>query len=217
MKLRSDSFLDGATIPAEFAFGKIDAKSHITLSDNRNPHLAWDGVPDGTRSFALVCHDRDVPSRPDDVNQESRDIPADLPRVDFFHWVMIDLPAPLREIAAGAFSHGVTPRGKAGPTIPKSPVAGALHGLNDYTNWFASDHDMSGDYHGYDGPCPPWNDTIVHHYVFSLYALSIDKMELTGKLGGAEVRAALAGKVLAEARITGLYTLNPVLAAAGSA
>ena len=50
-----------------------------------------------------------------------------------------------------------------------------------------------------------------------MHALSIDKMELTGKLGGAEVRAALAGKVLAEARITGLYTLNPVLAAAGSA
>ena len=33
---------------------------------------------------------------------------------------------------------------------------------------------MSGDYFGYDGPCPPWNDSIVHHYVFTVYALDVD-------------------------------------------
>lgn len=214
MKLWSDSFADGATIPGAFAFAVIDAKTRVTLSANRNPHLAWDDVPDGTRSFALICHDYDTPSKGDDVNQENRSVPADLPRVDFFHWVMIDLPPSLRETRAGEFSDRVTPRGKAGPTIPRSPVDGALHGLNDYTGWFASDHDMSGDYYGYDGPCPPWNDAIVHHYVFTLYALSVDKLGVSGKLAGADVRAALVGKVLAEAAITGLYTLNPALAAA---
>ena len=44
-------------------------------------------VPAGTKSFALICHDFDVPSRGDDVNQADREVPADLARVDFFHWV----------------------------------------------------------------------------------------------------------------------------------
>ena len=29
------------------------------------------------------------------------------------------------------------------------------HGISDCTAWFAGDKDMAGDYHGYDGPCPP--------------------------------------------------------------
>ncbi len=209
MKLWSDSFADGAAVPAEFAFGRPDVASRVTLSDNRNPHLAWDDVPDGTRSFALIVHDYDVPSRPDDVNQPDRVVPADLPRVDFFHWVLFDLPATLRAIDAGAFCDGVTPRGKHGPMIAGSPVEGALHGLNGYTDWFANDAEMAGDYYGYDGPCPPWNDSIVHHYVFTLYALKTERIVVTGRVTGAAVRAALAGDVLAEARLTGLYTLNP--------
>ena len=212
MKLLSDSFTDGGNIPSPFAFGTIASKAHVTLSQNRNPHLAWDGVPESTRSFALIVHDYDVPSRPDDVNQEGRLVPSDLPRVDFFHWVLFDLPADLRSIEDGQFSHDVTPRGKAGPMIPHQPIEGALHGLNGYTEWFANDHDMAGDYYGYDGPCPPWNDSIVHHYVFTLYALSVDRVIVSGRVTGDAVRAAMVGKVLDQAAITGLYTLNPALA-----
>jgi Raf kinase inhibitor-like YbhB/YbcL family protein len=208
MKLWSDSFSDGDRIPVEFAFGKPAPRTHVSLSDNRNPHLGWNDVPAGARSLALIVHDYDVPSKPDDVNQESRVVPADLPRVDFFHWVLFDLPADLRSVSAGAFSNSVTPRGKAGPMIAHSPIEGALHGLNGYTEWFANDHDMSGDYYGYDGPCPPWNDSIWHHYVFMLYALSVDRLIVTGRVTGDAVRAALADKVLAEAAITGLYSLN---------
>jgi phosphatidylethanolamine-binding protein (PEBP) family uncharacterized protein len=40
----------------------------------------------GTKSFAIVCHDPDVPSKGDDVNQEGRAVPRSLARVDFFHW-----------------------------------------------------------------------------------------------------------------------------------
>jgi Raf kinase inhibitor-like YbhB/YbcL family protein len=214
MNLWSESFLNGAWIPAAFAFGRIDAKHHVTLSANRNPHLAWNDVPDGTASFALIAHDVDVPGRPDDVNQEGRDIPADLPRVDFDHWVLFDLPPGLRAIEDGAFSSTVTPRGKAGPMIAHSPVAGALHGVNGYTEWFASDHDMSGDYYGYDGPCPPWNDSIVHRYVFTLYALSVERLAIDGRVTGEAVEQAMAGRVLAQASITGLYSLNPSLAPA---
>jgi phosphatidylethanolamine-binding protein (PEBP) family uncharacterized protein len=83
LKLWSDSFTDGARIPGEFAFCVPDAKAHVALSSNRNPHLAWRGAPAGTQSFALLCHDYDVPSRGDDVNQEGRLVPPELPRVDF--------------------------------------------------------------------------------------------------------------------------------------
>lgn len=210
MKLWSDSFKDGDVIPDEFAFGVIDPKTHVALSSNKNPHLAWSDVPAGAKSFALICHDYDVPSRGDDVNQEGKTVPAGLARVDFFHWVMIDLPPNLNAIAAGQYSKEVTARGKPGPAIGDGLPG--RHGINDYTGWFADDKDMSGDYFGYDGPCPPWNDSIVHHYVFTLYALDVDRLNVEGKFTGQQVRDALKDHVLAEAKITGTYTLNPKLA-----
>ena len=92
-------------------------------------------------------------------------------------------------------------------------VPGTRQGINDYTLWFASDKDMSGDYFGYDGSCPPWNDSIVHHYVFTLYALDVEKCGVSGKFTGGDVRTAIKGHVLAEAKITGLYSLNPEVTA----
>ena len=162
-------------------------------------------MPAGTKSLALICHDYDVPSKPDDVNQEGREIPASLPRVDFFHWVLVDLDPASSAIAAGEYSAAVTARGKAGPNGPR----GTRQGINDYTAWFAGDNDMKGDYFGYDGPCPPWNDSIKHHYVFTLYALDVAKCPVADKFGGADARKAIAGHVLGEAKLTGLYTLNP--------
>jgi len=205
MNLTSHSFSDGNAIPARYAFGKIDPQTHIALSENRNPHLAWDDVPAGTQSFVLLCHDPDVPSQPDDVNQEGRSVPASLPRVDFYHWVLIELPAESRDIEDGAYSSGITPRGKAGPLTPQ----GARQGVNDYTQWFAGDNDMRGDYFGYDGPCPPWNDTIPHRYVFTLYALDVANLPLDGAFTGADVTRAMQGHVLAQASLTGVYSLNP--------
>jgi hypothetical protein len=205
MKLSTPAFHDMAPIPAEYAFGRIDPKSHVALSDNRNPAFAWSDVPPATKSLVLICHDPDVPSRGDDVNQEGRTVPASLPRVDFFHWVLIDIAPQTAGIAAGAHSAGVTPRGKAGPQAP----GGARHGINDYTSWFAGDKDMGGDYHGYDGPCPPWNDEIAHRYVFTLYALDVARLDVPAKFSGPDVRRAIEGHVLAKASVTGRYTLNP--------
>jgi phosphatidylethanolamine-binding protein (PEBP) family uncharacterized protein len=68
---------------------------------------------------------------------------------------------------------------------------------------------MAGDYYGYDGPCPPWNDEIPHRYVFTLFALDVEKLPLAGRFGGKEARAAIQGHVLAQASITGRYSLNP--------
>ena len=208
MKLISNSFSDGQKIPGEFAFAIPDAANHVSLGKNRNPHLAWSEVPEGVRSFALICCDPDAPCKGDDVNQEDRSVPASLPRVDFFHWILVDLPAGLREIVAGEFSNEVTPRGKAGPSAPH----GARRGLNDYTHWFAGDNDMRGDYFGYDGPCPPWNDELVHRYVFTLYALDVERLPVEGRFDGPTARATLQKHILAEASLTGTYSLNAKLA-----
>ncbi|MEQ4619212.1 MAG: YbhB/YbcL family Raf kinase inhibitor-like protein [Corticimicrobacter sp.] len=209
MKFWSQSFADGEHIPERHAFARIDAQSHVALADNLNPHFAWDEVPEGTCSFVLICTDPDAPSRPDDVNQEGREVPADLPRTDFTHWVLIELGAEMREIPEGAFSGGVTPRGKGGPLAPM----GARQGINDYTGWFAADRDMNGEYFGYDGPCPPWNDALPHRYVFTLYALDIDTLALEGAFTARAVQEAIEGHVLAQASMQGIYTLNPALAA----
>lgn len=209
MQLHSASLTDGAAIPARFAAGRPDDASIVTFSDNVSPHLAWSDLPAGTRSLVLVCHDPDVPSRGDDVNQTDREVPADLPRVDFFHWVMVDLPATLTGVAEGEFSQGFTTRGKPGPAT----LHGARHGLNDYTGWFAGNPDMAGDYFGYDGPFPPFNDSLLHHYVFTLYATDLDRCPVDGAFTGAQVRAAIEGHVLGQASLTGHYTLNRRLGA----
>ena len=209
MQLSSNSFSDGQKIPGDYAFCIPDPAHHVCLGRNLNPQLSWSDAPAGTRSFVVICHDPDVPSKGDDVNQEGRTVPAALPRVDFFHWVLVDLPASITTLKEGEFSSGVTPRGKPGPQA----AHGARQGINNYTDWFAGDNDMRGDYYGFDGPCPPWNDEIIHRYVFTVFALDIDKLPLAGKFGGPEVRAAMHGHILAQASLTGTYSLNPAVPA----
>ncbi len=205
MHLRSDSFTPYARIPERLAFGAHDPVSHVRLVGNRNPHLAWSGVPPETRSFALLCWDPDVPTVGTDVNRPDRTVPLDLPRADFFHWVVCDLPPGLRELREGQHADGIVPHGKPpGPTPD-----GGLQGLNDYTGWFAGDPSMAGSWAGYDGPCPPYNDERVHGYRFAVYALDVPTLGLRGAFTGHDVRAAMAGHVLAEAMILGIYAINP--------
>lgn len=207
MKLASSSLIDGQVIDGRYAFCVIDPENHVALSHNLNPHLAWGDAPAATRSFVVVCHDPDVPSVGDDVNQEGKTVPADLPRVNFYHWLLWNIPASTTEIAEGAHSQGVVARGKAGPDAGD----GLSHGINDYTGWFAGDANMGGDYYGYDGPCPPWNDALVHRYVFTVYALDVASLDLPVRSNGAAVLAALEGHVLDSAGITVTYSLNPAV------
>jgi Raf kinase inhibitor-like YbhB/YbcL family protein len=207
MKLTSTSFQESQKVPGDFSFCTPDPVHHVCLGKNLNPQLSWSGTPPETKSFALICHDPDVPSKGDDVNREGHTVPASLPRVDFFHWVLVDLPASLTEIKQGEFSNDVTPRGKPGPIS----LYGSRQGINDYTGWFAADNDMRGDYYGYDGPCPPWNDEIRHRYVFTLFALDIAALPLEGKFTGPEVREAMRGHILDQASLSGVYSLNPAM------
>ena len=209
MKLWSDSWANGDRIPARHAAGRLAEGGGVAFSDNLNPHLAWDDLPAGARSLVLICHDFDVPTRGDDLNRSDRELPADLARADFFHWVLVDLPPEPGVIAEGEFSRGFVSGGKPGPGAAR----GARQGLNDFTAWFAGDPERGGRYFGYDGPFPPFNDSLVHHYVFTLYALALPRLPLEGDFTGAQVRETLAGRVLDAATYSGTYTLNRRLAA----
>lgn len=204
MKLTSSSFLADQRIPEEFAFGAHDSILHIQLAANHNPHLKWSGAPAQTQSFALICVDPDVPSVGDDVNKEGRLVAASLPRTNFYHWVMVDIPPSVTEIAAASCSQGIVATGKREPQGPK----GSRQGKNDYTQWFASDPDMAGTYLGYDGPCPPWNDMLVHRYRFTIYALSAARCPVEGEFTGPQVLEAIKPLVIAEAALTGTYAIN---------
>ncbi len=207
MQLMSSSFGHRQRMPEEFAFCAPDPATHVRMSRNRNPHLRWTGVPSTAKSLVLLCVDTDVPTRPDDVNQEGRVVAASLPRTDFYHWLMVDIPPSVSEIKAGQCSDGIVARGKQSPAGP----AGSRQGVNDYTLWFGGDAEMGGKYFGYDGPCPPWNDELLHHYHFIVYATDLPRCPVDGDFTGAQVQEAIAKHVLAEARLTGTYTLNPAV------
>lgn len=202
MKIGSDSFEHGKRIPAEFAMGAPEG-----FGGNRNPHLRWDDVPEGTRSFALLCIDTDVPTDGALVADAATPIPVEHPRGEFVHWAMADIPADVREIAAGSASDGVSAKGKPAPGGP----AGARHGLNDYTGWFAGDAEMGGDYRGYDGPYPPAHDLRLHRYFFRVFALDVARLDLPERFTAADVFRAMHGHVLAEAATWGTYALNPAV------
>lgn len=93
MKLQSSAFHEGEEMPVRFT----------CEGDDVSPQLAWDGVPEGTKSFALIVDDPDAPD------------PL-APKMTWVHWVMYDLPADMREIAEGA----------------KEFPVGTQHGLNDW-------------------------------------------------------------------------------------
>lgn len=205
MKLTSSCFSDNAPIPGECAFAVAHPETRIALSDNRNPDLEWSDVPGGTQSLVVVCHDPDVPSTLDDFNKEGRVVRASLPRIDLYHWVLVDIPPGMNRIGKGQYSDGVVARGKPGPET----FDGLRQGLNGYTEWFRGDDNMAGNYFGYDGPCPPWNDEIPHRYIFTLYALDVAKCPLSGAFSAQDVLQAINGHVLAKATLTGRYTLNP--------
>jgi len=81
-----------------------------------------------------------------------------------WHWAVYDIPADAISLARGA--------GNGPAALP----AGALAGSNDFL-----DTGATGGNGNYGGPCPPQGDT-AHRYVFTLYALAVDNVEVAGGL-----------------------------------
>jgi Raf kinase inhibitor-like YbhB/YbcL family protein len=87
LTLTSSAFQPGGEIP----------RRHTCEGEDLSPPLAWTGLPEGTRSLALIVDDPDAPD------------PA-APKRTWVHWVLYDLPAELADLPEGA-GNGGTPRG----------------------------------------------------------------------------------------------------------
>ena len=206
LQVKIDGWGDGGSIPDKYAFCVPAEENHVALGENKSPAISWSGAPNETASFAIICTDPGVPTDLDLVNKEDATIPANTPRFTFYHWVLVDIPVNLDHLAEGAESEGIQPGGKdAGKTDH------GTRGINFYTKWFANDEQMKGNYGGYDGPCPPWNDELVHEYVFTVYALDIASLNLAKNFTGPDVGQAMQGHILAQGSYTGTYSLNPAL------
>jgi len=170
-------------------------KGHATTGPNRSPEIAWSKGPSGTRSYVLIVVDPDVPVVLTNANREDVTIPASMKRQPFYHWLLVDIPPSITTLPEDAGSKDASPK-------PAGPSKFGLHGLNDF-----------GDGRGaYDGPCPPWNDAVVHHYHFEVYALGVAHLSLPSGFMGPDVVKAIQGHVLARGEIVGLYALNPAVA-----
>lgn len=199
---------NGKGMPADNAFCVPAAQGHVTLGPNKSPKITWTPGPPNTQSYAIIAVDPDVPSVATDVNKEGTTISSKLKRVKFYHWVLVDIPATVTSLDAGADADGVTTGGK-----PPGPAKVGVRGLNNYTDWFSSDEKMKGNYAGYDGPCPPWNDARRHHYHFTVYALDVPSLGLTGTFRAPDALKAMRRHMLAKGQVTGVYALNPTVAA----
>jgi Raf kinase inhibitor-like YbhB/YbcL family protein len=205
MRITSTTFEHNGKIPERCAFGIPDAEEHISLGENMNPQLSWSNIPPAAKSLVLLCIDPDVPSSMDGFNREGTTISVDLLRMNFAHWVMVDIPAREGSVDESECADGIIPGGKPNPPGPP----GSRQGINDYTNFMAGDPDMEGDYFGYEGPCPPWNDERLHHYHFTLYATDLEKVPVGERFTAADVLTAIEGHVIDMAKLTGKYSLNP--------
>jgi hypothetical protein len=91
--ITSSAFAEGARIPTRYTGDGEDL----------SPPLSWQGVPEGTVSFALVMDDPDAP------------------RGTFTHWVLYNLPAERKDLSAGM------------PTTKTlADLGDAAQGLNDF-------------------------------------------------------------------------------------
>jgi Raf kinase inhibitor-like YbhB/YbcL family protein len=206
--VESTSVADGQPIPETYAVAIPTAEGKAALGGrDLSPHLRWSGEPEGTRSFAISVVDPDVPADRTRMGVEGLLLGDDEPRVEFAHWLVVDLPPTVHGLPEGAGGDGFVPHGKP----PEPPAHGAVTGQNDYRGLFEGNTELEGTYGGWDGPFPPWNDEHMHHYPTTVYALDVDSVGLRAGFTLEEFRAAIEGHVLDEGRIVPIYTLNPAL------
>ena len=111
MQLESDAFDAGGPIP----------KRHTGEGEDVSPAMKWSGLPDGTRSLALICHDPDAPL-------------VSPGNYGFVHWVLYGIPASAGGLPEGVadYVQGVNNFGKKGYGGPMPPEG---HGTHHYYFW----------------------------------------------------------------------------------
>ena len=158
-KLSSTEVAAGARIKAPQVFNGMGC-----MGQNMSPSLSWTGAPAKTKSFAVTVYDPDAPTGS-----------------GWWHWVVYNIPASEKGIAAGAGD-------------PKTNLlpAGTAQGNTDFGA------------PGYGGPCPPVGDK-PHHYIFTVYALDVDKMDIPSAATAAYVGFNIHAHTVGKARFTALY------------
>jgi Raf kinase inhibitor-like YbhB/YbcL family protein len=195
----------GKMIPTKYTFCMAAAQGHVAPSPDISPSVSWSKGPSGTKSYVITLTDIDnAKEQREKVNKEGMTVSSSAARRTVFHWVLVDIPANVTSLPEGAESEGRVPHGK-----PQTPAKVGVRGLNAFTEFMAANEQMKGQYYGYDGPCPAWNDETVHRFVFTVYALSVASLNLSGAFDGSAVVAAMKDKTLAQGEVTGLYTINP--------
>ena len=186
MKLDHHRVRRRRAIPGEFAFG-VDRSRRRTSSCRPTAIPISRGAtsPPGTRSLALA-----VPRPRRAVARRRRE--QGRPRRPGVAAARRFLPLGADRSAARPPRHrarrilGRRRRARQGRA---AGARGARQGINDYTGWFAGDADMAGNYFGYDGPCPPWNDeTRPSLHLHALRARRDRAAASTGEFTGAEAR-----------------------------
>ena len=177
LTVESTSMADGQAIPEMYAVATPtpDGKAEMAGRD-LSPHLRWSGEPEGTRSFAISVVDPDVPADRNRMGVEGLPLGDDEPRVEFAHWLVVDIPPRVHELPEGAGGDGFVAHGKP----PEPPAPGGVTGQNGYRGLFEGNPDLEGTYGGWDGPFPPWNDEHVHRYVTTVYALDVETRSACG-------------------------------------
>ena len=97
----------------------------------------------------------------------------------WWHWVVYNIPASTSRLPAGA---------GGGAGLP----AGAVQGNTDIGS------------PGYGGPCPPPGDK-PHHYIFTIYALNVDKLDVPANATAAYVGFNLHAHTVGKATLTAVY------------
>ena len=131
-----------------------------------SPQLAWSGFPADTRGFVVTCFDPDAPTGS-----------------GFWHWVLVNVPGSVTELASGA--------GGTGGSLPE----GAFHVRNDYGS------------QQYGGAAPPAGDR-PHRYVFAVHAIDVDRLDVTPDVSPAVVGFNLAFHTLARATLRPTYQVK---------
>lgn len=118
IQLTSSTFTNGGAIPAR----------NTGEGEDVSPDLSWSNIPDGTRSFAVICHDPDAPL----VSANGT--------CGFVHWVLYNIPADVTGLAEATsdYTQGQCGFGKAGYGGPMPPNG---HGEHHYYFWILALND----------------------------------------------------------------------------